>query len=265
MARDADSLFGSGLVEAIPDETILGLADPWDRDRDGVTGRAAIVTDRATGRERVGRFGWKAQIATLLDFSGDAYRNEMGITNDLFPEELTFGLSEQQLRICDPIPDPEDLPEPGTGRRGIDNFESFMKFLAPPPRGPITDQVTVGEKVFAAIGCSACHVPALATGPSANPLFRDRHSALDHVRLGRYDGLTAMGGDREELKERPATWIDIPEGAVWIPDSGPNRRHRCDPADCRYAVASGAAGAVEPRVPGPPPRPRLRGSLPGPV
>ena len=65
-------LFGAGLVEAIADETLLRLADPTDRDRDGVSGRAAIVTDVATGNRRVGRFGWKSQHATLLAFSADA-------------------------------------------------------------------------------------------------------------------------------------------------------------------------------------------------
>ena len=78
-------LFGAGLVEAVPDETLLALEDPFDRDRDGISGRAAVMVDKATGQRRVGRFGWKAQIATLLTFSGDAYTNEMGITNDVFP------------------------------------------------------------------------------------------------------------------------------------------------------------------------------------
>ncbi len=87
-------LFGSGLVEAVPDETLLALEDPFDRDRDGISGRAAVVVDKATGQRRVGRFGWKAQIATLLTFSGDAYTNEMGITNDVFPEEPRGGVSE---------------------------------------------------------------------------------------------------------------------------------------------------------------------------
>src|SRR4029077_7989063 len=85
MARRAPiPLFGAGLVEAIADETILALEDPDDRDGDGIHGRAARIIDVVTGRERIGRFGWKAQQATLLAFSGDAYRNEMGITNDLF-------------------------------------------------------------------------------------------------------------------------------------------------------------------------------------
>jgi len=61
-------LFGSGLIEAIPDEMLLARDDPDDRDRDGISGRGAIVTDIATGQRRVGRFGWKAQHATLLTF-----------------------------------------------------------------------------------------------------------------------------------------------------------------------------------------------------
>ena len=135
-------LFGAGLIEAIPDATLEALADPYDLDRDGVSGRAPIVPDLVTGEPRVGRFGWKSQRATLLDFGADAYRNEMGITNDLFPGELTFRLSERQLALCDETPDPEDVIEPSTGRRGIDNFESFMRLLAPPPRGPITPRVS---------------------------------------------------------------------------------------------------------------------------
>ena len=202
-------LFGAGLVEAIADETIEALADPNDLDGDGISGRAPLVVDRATGDERVGRFGWKSQVATLLDFSGDAYRNEMGITNDLFPEELTFRLTEAQLLVCDVRPDPEDIAEPTTGRRGIDNFESFMKFLAPPARGPITPQVTTGGQVFAAIGCAACHVPILTTGPSANPLFARQpvrlYSDLLLHDIGTGDGIRQAGGEPEELRT-PALW-----------------------------------------------------------
>ena len=91
-------VFGAGLVEAIPDDTLLALEDPFDRNRDGVSGRAAIVTDRASGERRIGRFGWKAQHATLLAFSADAYRNEMGITNDLFSQEVAVGVSPERMR-----------------------------------------------------------------------------------------------------------------------------------------------------------------------
>ena len=202
-------LFGAGLVEAIPDETIIALEDPLDLNQDGVSGRAARIVDRQSGEVRVGRFGWKAQVATLIVFAGDAYRNEMGITNDLFPGELTFKLSAEQLRECDPVPDPEDVPEPGTGLRGIDNFEAFMKFLAPVSRGPITPAVLGGREVFESVGCATCHVPMLETGRNVNPLFDRRpvplFSDLLLHDIGTGDGIRQAEGGPAELRT-PALW-----------------------------------------------------------
>jgi CxxC motif-containing protein (DUF1111 family) len=202
-------VFGAGLVEAIPDETLLALEDPSDRNRDGVSGRAAIVVDRATGERRVGRFGWKAQHATLLAFSADAYRNEMGITNDLFPAEIAVGIDEARMRLCDPIPDPEDVPDPRTRRRGIDNFASFMRFLAPVSRGTVDESARTGEGVFGAIGCTACHVPALQTGPNANPLLHRQAVPLFSDLLlhdvGTGDGIRQGAAAPEEIRT-PALW-----------------------------------------------------------
>jgi CxxC motif-containing protein (DUF1111 family) len=202
-------VFGAGLVEAILDETILALEDPVDRNRDGVSGRAAIVIDRATGDRRVGRFGWKAQHATLLAFSADAYRNEMGITNDLFSQEVAVGISKERMRVCDPIPEPEDIRDPRTGRRGIDNFASFMKFLAPVARGPIDETTRNGERIFGAMGCAACHTPALTTGPSSNPLFNrvavPLFSDLLLHDVGTGDGIQQESGAPEEIRT-PALW-----------------------------------------------------------
>jgi CxxC motif-containing protein (DUF1111 family) len=202
-------LFGAGLVEAIPDETLLALDDAGDRDRDGISGRAAVITDIATGRRRVGRFGWKAQQATLLAFGADAYRNEMGITNDLFPEELAFGISREQMKLCDRIPDPEDQPDRRTRRRGIDNFEAFMKFLAPAGRGPIDDTVRLGEALFSAVGCASCHVPALQTGPNPNPLFHRKvvplFSDLLLHDVGTGDGIRQEAAEPREFRT-PALW-----------------------------------------------------------
>ena len=202
-------LFGAGLVEAIPDETLLALEDPVDRDRDGVSGRAAIVVDIASGQRRVGRFGWKAQHATLLAFGADAYRNEMGITNDLFPQESAFGISVAQMRSCDPFPDPEDRRDPHTGRRGIDNFESFMRFLAPVSRSRVDDTTLAGERLFAAIGCAACHVRQLTTGPSAHPAFNrrsiDLFSDLLLHDVGTGDDIQQAAAEPGEIRT-PALW-----------------------------------------------------------
>jgi CxxC motif-containing protein (DUF1111 family) len=202
-------LFGAGLVEAIPDEALLALADPDDRDRDGISGRAALVVDVGTGERRVGRFGWKAQHATLLAFGADAYRNEMGITNDLFPAEAAFGISPGQMGRCDPIPDPEDRRDPATRRRGIDNFESFMRFLAPVARAPVSPAALAGERTFAAIGCASCHVPLLTTGPSPNLLFNRRPVPLFSDLLlhdvGTGDGIEQAAAGASEIRT-PALW-----------------------------------------------------------
>jgi CxxC motif-containing protein (DUF1111 family) len=214
-------LFGAGLVEAIPDDTIVALEDPFDRDRDGVSGRAARIQDAATGERRIGRFGWKAQHATLLTFGADAYRNEMGITNDVFSAEVAYGVTAERMRACDPIADPEDLADPRTRRRGIDNFASFMRFLAPvgrdtasaggrgsldPPQGTA---LAVGEQVFAAVGCATCHRPVLTTGPSSNPLFDRKPVALFSDLLlhdvGTGDGIVQGPAEADEIRT-PALW-----------------------------------------------------------
>jgi CxxC motif-containing protein (DUF1111 family) len=207
--RASIPLFGVGLVEAIPDDQILARADPDDRDGDGVSGRAAMVDDPVTGALRVGRFGWKGQHATLMAFGADAYRNEMGITNDIFPREALYGIGADALARCDAMPDPEDVPDPLTRRRGIDNFESFMKFLAPPPRGPVAGLERAGERVFGTLGCARCHVPQLVTGPSENRLFDrrpvDLFSDLLLHDVGTGDGIRQAGAAANEIRT-PALW-----------------------------------------------------------
>jgi CxxC motif-containing protein (DUF1111 family) len=202
-------LFGAGLVEAIPDETIIALEDPEDANGDGISGRAARITDAASGLERVGRFGWKAQHATLLSFSGDAYRNEMGITNDLFRDEVALGIDPEQLKLCDPRSDLEDVREITTGLRGIDNFANFMKFLAPVEPEPMDDAARRGRQVFEAAGCAACHVPQLTTGRTGDPVF-DRKpvnlfSDLLLHDIGTGDGIEQEAAPPREIRT-PALW-----------------------------------------------------------
>jgi CxxC motif-containing protein (DUF1111 family) len=202
-------VFGAGLVELIPDNDLLAFEDPLDANGDGVSGRAARLLDPATNTVRVGRFGWKSQHFSLLTFGADAYRNEMGITNDIFPREFAFGISEEAMRRCDRVRDPEDIRDRRTGRRGIDNFASFMRLLAPIPRGAIDAEVTAGEQVFTTVGCAACHVPAYRTGPSDNPLFdRQLVQAFSDFLLhdvGTGDGIGQASAAANEIRT-PALW-----------------------------------------------------------
>jgi CxxC motif-containing protein (DUF1111 family) len=192
-------LFGAGLVEAIPDAAIRAGEDPTDRNGDGVRGRVALVIDSATKQQRVGRFGWKNQHATLLAFAGDAYLFEMGITNDLVPDETAAGISPQKLAECDKIPGNEDPRDPITGRRGIDNFANFMRFLAPLDRLNGGQDAQRGAQLFNEIGCAACHTPVMMTGP--NPAM----PALDRRPVAIYSDL---------LLHDIGTGDNIPQGAA---------------------------------------------------
>ena len=115
----------------------------------------------------------------------------------------------EQMKLCDRIPDPEDQPDRRTRRRGIDNFEAFMKFLAPAGRGSIDDNVRAGEALFGAVGCASCHVPSLQTGPSANPLFHNKVVPLFS------DLLLHDIGTGDEIPQGTALPEEIRTPALW--------------------------------------------------
>lgn len=193
--RQATALFGVGLIEAIPDEVLRQNAARLKPD--GIRGHAAQVLDVATGQMRIGRFGWKAQQATLLAFSGDAYLNEMGITSRLFPTENAPNGNTNLLALYDLVADPEDQVDPVTGKGDIDVNADFMRLLGPPPPLPLTPSARSGQALFNQIGCAVCHEPTLFTAPNAIaalsqkavPLFsdlllHDMGSLNDHIAQG---------------------------------------------------------------------------------
>jgi hypothetical protein len=149
---------GYGLVEAIPDADLLAL----EQDPPGVSGRAHMVEAlEDPGVLRVGRFGWKAQVPTVLTFSGDAARNEMGLTNRLVPTENDpNGIRAPHLEDCDTVDDPEDGPD-REGRHFIDRVTDFQRYLAAPPQTPRSGMT--GEGIFVSIGCAQCHATDFVT------------------------------------------------------------------------------------------------------
>lgn len=204
--RQSTALFGLGLIEAIPDATIL--AGAARKKPDGISGHASTLTDVTTGKPRVGRFGWKAQQATLLAFAGDAYVNEMGITNRFFPHENAPNGNAALLAQFDSFIDPEDELDPVTQKADIDKAADFMRLLAPPPREPMTPGIRVGAMVFNQLGCAACHTPTMLTGfDPVRSLSRkpvDLFSDLllhDMGKLG--DGIEQGAAGQREMKTAP--------------------------------------------------------------
>ncbi len=201
-------LFGAGLIEAIPDSAIL--ANARARQPDGISGRVSMVTDVASGQARVGRFGWKAQQATLLAFAGDAYVNEMGITNRLFPQENAPNGNAALLALYDKVGDPEDVVDPATGKADIDRFADFMRMLAPPPTLALTPAAKSGKNLFTQLACNACHVPNMGTGPS--PV-----AALDRKAVPLYSDLLLhdMGALGDGIAQGTATQTEMRTAPLW--------------------------------------------------
>jgi CxxC motif-containing protein (DUF1111 family) len=153
--RRSTPLFGVGLIEAIADDELERIAEAQAAE---IRGRVAWIDDVDGGERRAGRFGWKAQHATLRAFAGDAYLNELGITNELFPQEIAPDGDAALLALMDPTLDPE------ADVGAIDALADFMRFLAPVAAPSPTSE---GSELFERIGCSGCHVPWLATSATA--------------------------------------------------------------------------------------------------
>jgi len=165
--RRTTPLFGLGLVDATPSGHFYALAFAQAIFHPSTAGKPSIVTDPITNQPALGKFGWKAQVPSLFVFSGDAYLNEMGITNPIFPVE-NCPQGNCALLAANPAP---DLNDDGAG---VEKFNDFMTLLAPPPRGPRNFFTEYGNLVASSIGCLDCHTQTLRTGPNAVP-------ALDQV------------------------------------------------------------------------------------
>lgn len=160
------SLLGDGFVEAVADQTLIDLAvQQCKSSHRKICGQVLEVPIvEAPGQMSVGRFGWKDQHASLLSFAGDAYLNEMGITNRLQPDEVT--------NLCNAHSEPNDKPGPD-GLADIDHFARFVRATKAPARDSQLASGSVakkGEGLFDKIGCATCHVETLTTAPAGTKI-----------------------------------------------------------------------------------------------
>ena len=225
-------VFGAGLIEAIPDSAILANmhADVSLKSALGISGHAnAHLSGNANLSANDGtitRFGWKAQNKSLLMFAGEAYNVEMGISNQLFPQER----DETPGCLFDATPDDTlnftTTRAPTGNSSGISNpavvsdieaFANFMRMLAPPTPAPATPATENGRAAFAKIGCAHCHTPSfttgamIASGSSTRPSAALSHQTaklysdllVHHMGKGLADGITQGGAGPDEFRTAP--------------------------------------------------------------
>ena len=218
---------GAGLIEAIPDSVILAnqRANSALKQQAGVSGHPNSIqggnVNRSANDGTITRFGWKAQNKSLLMFAGEAYNVEMGISNQLFPQERD---ETQACQATNATPnDTDNFPPPGAPvvttavLSDVEAFANFTRMLAPPAPAPATAATQHGRAVFATIGCALCHTPALTTAtaiasgsyisPSAALSNQQVHLFSDllvhHMGVRLADGITQGAAGPDEFRTAP--------------------------------------------------------------
>ena len=156
--RVAPAMVGLGLLEAVPEQTLMDLADPGDTDGDGISGRVNRVWDKRRQRTVPGRFGWKANQPTVAQQVAGAFLGDIGITSPLFPHDNcpSTALACRQAR---------NGGSPELSENLFGHVVFYSRTLAVPARrNPRQPAVRRGRQLFDAAQCGACHIPTLRTG-----------------------------------------------------------------------------------------------------
>jgi len=207
-------VFGAGLIENISDATILANLAASASPQLGIAG----VPNRSGNDGSITRFGWKAQNKSLMVFAGEAYNVEMGVTNELFPNERGYPPNPIPTGcLVNQTPEDRTIYESTTAVgtvSDVEAFAQFMRFLDQPIPActgtGCSPQIQRGVGVFTAIGCANCHTPSMTTAPSdettglsqvqAN-LFSDL--ALHHMGVGLADGISQGGAGPDQFRTSP--------------------------------------------------------------
>lgn len=164
-------MIGLGLIQAIPENAILAAEDEADRDRDGISGKAQRVLDPETGTFVLGRFGWKAQNATVRAQTASALAGDIGISSPDANQPFGDCTSQQPECLARPTGEQARLGKTEAPGEILDLLTFYAENLAVPARRKASfPAVLAGKKVFYELGCAACHQPQFRTGPyPANP------------------------------------------------------------------------------------------------
>ena len=209
--RIAPPVFGAGLLEAVPESVVRDLAAQQAEADDGISGRPNLVWSPTAGALQLGRFGWKANVATVEEQTAGAFHGDIGITSRLHPDQdCTF----VQL---------DCLAAPGGGEpevtdEKLDRVVFYTRTLAVPARRDIGDAATDrGEELFGELGCSACHVPELTTGDSDVEVLSDQ-TIRPYTDLLVHDMGPGLADDRPDFAAGGSEWRTAPLWGIGLTD-----------------------------------------------
>ncbi len=207
--RLAPPMVGLGLLEDIPESTILSFQDPTDANGDGITGKANYVFDSVSKKIEVGRFGWKANSATLLMQIASAYLQDMGITSYALTQESAFGQPQMSVVHGDVSPELVDSL--------LNDVVFYVKTLAVPARRNITDpDVQRGQILFTQINCVGCHRPSVQTGIDVTASYLSNQRIHPYTDLLVHDMGPGLADNRTDFLASGSEWRTAPLWGVGL-------------------------------------------------
>ena len=198
--RTAPHLIGMGLLEAIPAAALHTLADPDDRDGDGISGRVHVLPD--TGE--IGRFGWKATAPSVRAQTAGALVHDMGITSPAHPVDVRTAAQRLRLPFA-------EGGEPELDAHKLDRLVFYAQAIAPPrPRAEDPAAVEQGRQHFVDFGCAACHVPSWTTGDAVFTPALAGVEFAPYTDLLLHDLGPELADEKHDGAATPAEWRTAP-------------------------------------------------------
>ena len=207
--RLAPPVFGLGLLEAISESDILANADEGDANGDGISGKANYVWNPVTNSTELGRFGLKANTASILTQVAAAFNNDMGITTTIFPKETVFGQSQM-----DNLNDDPELPD-----SLLNQVKFYVQSLAVPARRDVTDQqVQRGKQLFISTKCESCHKQTFTTKVDVAFKALSNQTIHPYTDLLLHDMGTGLADNRPDFLANGQEWRTTPLWGLGLKD-----------------------------------------------
>jgi CxxC motif-containing protein (DUF1111 family) len=227
--RLAPQVIGMGLLEAIPEGDLIGAADPDDADRDGISGRPNFVWDEDAGGPVLGRFGWKANVATVEQQVAGAFHGDLGITSSAHPEQ-DCAVQQDDCAAAISGGDPELTDDQ------LANVTFYGRTLSVPAMRDVESmEVREGAALFESFGCASCHAPTHVTGDSDVEALADQeiHPYTD---LLLHDMGPGLADGRPDFEATGQEWRTPPLWGIGLVD---------DIAGSRFLLHDGRAASIE--------------------
>jgi CxxC motif-containing protein (DUF1111 family) len=202
-ARVATPVFGMGLFDALDEQTILANADPNDRNRDGISGRVNRVYSTSKKSSAIGRFGWKANVATLHEQNLSAALGDIGISSSLFPQQ---NCAPEQSACNSAI----SGGEPELSDAFAEKLTQYVEMLGVPKARALDAQALRGKALFAQYQCQSCHLPTLTTRKRSKLKYLQNQSFSAYTDLLLHDMGTGLADGRTDFDASAKEWRTAP-------------------------------------------------------